>query len=124
MLISDCSSDVCSSDLQQWAPLAALIVGVEHEALGVIALQQHHPARRHAVLADRRQSHGGGVVRLGSLGLGQPGGKDVQRVGRSIRSDFHAIRSEEHTSGLQSLMRISYDVFCLTKQTYHLSSHK
>src|SRR3546814_2494475 len=25
-------------------------------------------------------------------------------------------RSEEHTSELQSLMRISYDVFCLTKQ--------
>src|SRR3546814_8407571 len=31
----------------------------------------------------------------------------------------HAIdRSEEHTSELQSLMRISYAVFCLKKQTY------
>src|SRR3546814_6365201 len=30
-------------------------------------------------------------------------------------------RSEEHTSELQSLMRISYDVFCLTKKTTHLS---
>src|SRR3546814_9501884 len=28
-----------------------------------------------------------------------------------------AARSEEHTSELQSLMRISYDVFCLTKKT-------
>src|SRR3546814_5298432 len=28
-------------------------------------------------------------------------------------------RSEEHTSELQSLMRISYAVFCLNKQTYH-----
>src|SRR3546814_9029254 len=28
-------------------------------------------------------------------------------------------RSEEHTSELQSLMRISYAVFCLTKKTYH-----
>src|SRR3546814_7625298 len=28
-----------------------------------------------------------------------------------------AIRSEEHTSELQSLMRISYAVFCLTKKT-------
>src|SRR3546814_8747005 len=27
-------------------------------------------------------------------------------------------RSEEHTSELQSLMRISYDVFCLTKKKY------
>src|SRR3546814_1006976 len=29
-----------------------------------------------------------------------------------------AIRSEEHTSELQSLMRISYAVFCLTQKTY------
>src|SRR3546814_7768787 len=28
-------------------------------------------------------------------------------------------RSEEHTSELQSLMRISYDVFCLKKKKYH-----
>src|SRR3546814_5678303 len=30
----------------------------------------------------------------------------------------HALRSEEHTSELQSLMRISYAVFCLKKTTY------
>src|SRR3546814_1864807 len=29
----------------------------------------------------------------------------------------HAVRSEEHTSELQSLMRISYAVFCLKKKT-------
>src|SRR3546814_1735307 len=29
----------------------------------------------------------------------------------------HVTRSEEHTSELQSLMRISYAVFCLTKKT-------
>src|SRR3546814_9104244 len=29
------------------------------------------------------------------------------------------LRSEEHTSELQSLMRISYAVFCLKKKTYH-----
>src|SRR3546814_6253495 len=29
---------------------------------------------------------------------------------------FHAVRSEEHTSELQSLMRISYAVFCLNKK--------
>src|SRR3546814_2505591 len=29
------------------------------------------------------------------------------------------IRSEEHTSELQSLMRISYAVFCLKKKTHH-----
>src|SRR3546814_7795461 len=30
---------------------------------------------------------------------------------------LHVLRSEEHTSELQSLMRISYAVFCLTKKT-------
>src|SRR3546814_8594897 len=30
----------------------------------------------------------------------------------------HLLRSEEHTSELQSLMRISYAVFCLKKKTY------
>src|SRR3546814_4603961 len=30
-----------------------------------------------------------------------------------------AVRSEEHTSELQSLMRISYAVFCLTKKNTH-----
>src|SRR3546814_3180999 len=38
--------------------------------------------------------------------------------GRTIRP-----RSEEHTSELQSLMRISYAVFCLKKQTSVLTSH-
>src|SRR3546814_4721003 len=35
-----------------------------------------------------------------------------------------ADRSEEHTSELQSLMRISYAVFCLKKKKYNQASHK
>src|SRR3546814_8599694 len=38
------------------------------------------------------------------------------RTGSSIASET---RSEEHTSELQSLMRISYAVFCLNKKTTH-----
>src|SRR3546814_6179368 len=44
-------------------------------------------------------------------------------VGTAITMDaavkyiFRLIRSEEHTSELQSLMRISYDVFCLNTKT-------
>src|SRR3546814_2199084 len=38
----------------------------------------------------------------------------------STSSFFYQRRSEEHTSDLQSLMRISYAVFCLKKQTYLL----
>src|SRR3546814_3915386 len=33
-------------------------------------------------------------------------------------------RSEEHTSELQSLMRISYAVFCLKKKTQAITEHK
>src|SRR3546814_6728037 len=36
--------------------------------------------------------------------------------GRFIKAITHRIRSEEHTSELQSLMRISYAVFCLKKK--------
>src|SRR3546814_3047883 len=41
----------------------------------------------------------------------------VQRLMHRLRSDAEAkLRSEEHTSELQSLMRISYAVFCLKKK--------
>src|SRR3546814_6929325 len=38
------------------------------------------------------------------------------RTGRYFLSNGHSHRSEEHTSELQSLMRISYAVFCLKKK--------
>src|SRR3546814_10270732 len=53
----------------------------------------------------------------------------VGRVERSFAGQFldrGLVRSEEHTSELQSLMRISYAVFCLKKKNKHtkvLSSH-
>src|SRR3546814_10638245 len=49
--------------------------------------------------------------------LGQ-GAARVLRRRRRVRSDLQEIngRSEEHTSELQSLMRISYAVFCLKKK--------
>src|SRR3546814_5452004 len=35
--------------------------------------------------------------------------------------EFNEQRSEEHTSELQSLMRISYAVFCLKKKTHYIN---
>src|SRR3546814_9903828 len=57
----------------------------------------------------------------------QPAGARTFAIGDSsscIRR-FAVARSEEHTSELQSLMRISYAVFCLKKQTKstHLTTH-
>src|SRR3546814_10762777 len=42
----------------------------------------------------------------------------LTELGARMRQDAQrSMRSEEHTSELQSLMRISYDVFCLKKKT-------
>src|SRR3546814_8156401 len=42
----------------------------------------------------------------------------LQRLGEELHADLPpGVRSEEHTSELQSLMRISYAVFCLKKKT-------
>src|SRR3546814_5573578 len=42
---------------------------------------------------------------------------DRLRAARTEREHYTGTRSEEHTSELQSLMRISYAVFCLKKKT-------
>src|SRR3546814_2952011 len=54
-------------------------------------------------------------------------GHNWQDYGRTISHEVQAlgnVRSEEHTSELQSLMRISYAVFCLKKKkiTLHILS--
>src|SRR3546814_2580245 len=51
--------------------------------------------------------------------VGQPGEcARLQRRGADFLEADRAERSEEHTSELQSLMRISYPVFCLKKKTH------
>src|SRR3546814_4756911 len=40
----------------------------------------------------------------------------------SLKAEYEAKRSEEHTSELQSLMRISYAVFCLKKKNYTITN--
>src|SRR3546814_3687988 len=44
------------------------------------------------------------------------GGSDVSRPQRNL---IASLRSEEHTSELQSLMRISYAAFCLKKKKHN-----
>src|SRR3546814_7061338 len=94
MRISDWSSDVCSSDLQLSFDGQNEIGGAAHETVA-------REGRRRQGQAERR--HDGDVQN-----------REDQPAGR-VSTDDRA-RSEEHTSELQSLMRISYAVFCLKKK--------
>src|SRR3546814_9030119 len=108
--ISDCSSDGCSADLaERVAERRRLAATLQPGAVGRLAVvvPVAHPVPR-APLA------------LALLDIGHG------RIMRRFRPPSHAsIRSEEHTSELQSLMRISYAVFCLNKkkQTTTRSTH-
>src|SRR3546814_3704483 len=64
--------------------------------------------------AEDTQPHAKGTNRA-FLGNRRGPGDDVGRADPSDRARFET-RSEEHTSELQSLMRISYAVFCLKKK--------
>src|SRR3546814_5856126 len=57
-----------------------------------------------------------GKVRLSMRLVDQETGEDLPDT-RPPREEREPRRSEEHTSELQSLMRISYAVFCLKKKT-------
>src|SRR3546814_1893794 len=96
MRISDWSSDVCSSDL-------LAVDRADRHALAVRLERLHCPAVACALRIDR------GIGRGAALAL-------LLRRGPPHRLREVAERSEEHTSELQSLMRISYAVFCLKKK--------
>src|SRR3546814_2458082 len=111
MLISDWSSDVCSSDLEEF--------GLEADFRRVALFRAEGRSGRF------RDGAGGGVHR--EVGRCQSRRPAAALISRGIGGiDHHAaiemifraepVRSEEHTSELQSLMRISYAVFCLKKK--------
>src|SRR3546814_3655336 len=104
ILISDWSSDVCSSDLVR--ALNALTVRSASIPLMVAGRVPFN-------VSDAAVFSGFTNVIWMSLYL------DVYaaKFNRTRRSNSSVFRSEEHTSELQSLMRISYAVFCLKKKT-------
>src|SRR3546814_5276265 len=113
MRISDWSSDVCSSDLrivllpsfspENWLTQCAsaqvtnafVVPTMLTRIIAHIEETQAHPE----LPALRALAYGGGKM-------------PVQVIDRALA----LFRSEEHTSELQSLMRISYAVFCLKKK--------
>src|SRR3546814_9958192 len=110
MRISDWSSDVCSSDLRQFreATLRSVAPAVRFVSSGGWTRTTNQEPWRHE-----------GAWALGCAPL-------VCRAGGSCRlfrvhPCLRNTRSEEHTSELQSLMRISYAVFCLKKKNTELT---
>src|SRR3546814_6567383 len=101
MRISDWSSDVCSSDLEQpSSALTQLYSSFRKLSVGIgsplcLRTASCH-ARCHPPIAS--------PVWTSICAVGLPNGKTA------------LARSEEHTSELQSLMRNSYAVFCLKKK--------
>src|SRR3546814_10482191 len=98
MRISDWSSDVCSSDL-------SIISFTGKDLL------RHGPGLQCVTF----------LAQLGARLLQQVGQLDGVGIGAAWNL---SARSEEHTSELQSLMRISYAVFCLKKKNQHRSPTK
>src|SRR3546814_3354323 len=104
MRISDWSSDVCSSDLQHLIRLREWDED-RHAALGEELTEKVRTAAKEGEA-------------VGALGQSKPSVREMFE-GVFKEPDWRVIeqrRSEEHTSELQSLMRISYAVFCLKKK--------
>src|SRR3546814_9462286 len=136
MRISDWSSDVCSSDLCHAATVSDA-ASAEHRnpiANGIDHLgdQRYRPDRRivpAAIVALRDDHVDPRLYNLQCMfdfahhchddrAVGVKAVHPRSGIAQSRRIDG---RSEEHTSELQSLMRISYAVFCLKKKK---SKHK
>src|SRR3546814_3850294 len=113
MRISDWSSDVCSSDLHV----------DDADSAPCDAIQTHPGSPDDCPCPGRRLCRGPGpyCLRPSCIPRNGDGRRPLRLRTRQFRpAGGHVPRSEEHTSELQSLMRISYAVFCLTKKIKQL----
>src|SRR3546814_5237646 len=127
MRISDWSSDVCSSDLRRFevADQTQHIRGQQTADRASRIDSRHDPAFGTEDEAGCLETDGI-VIDEGTGGrgnrpcIGTVGDRKTEPVLFDKRPRLfpivHRYRSEEHTSELQSLMRISYAVFCLKKK--------
>src|SRR3546814_9932150 len=131
MRISDWSSDVCPSDLEfgreRIADRAAggqsdHVAAVEHRQrdgiadVGELAFPEQQHELAHVQQAPLHARVPGWIV-----GDGDVAGALVERLEQLVvvqSLHVEGDRSEEHTSELQSLMRTTYAVFCLTKKPF------
>src|SRR3546814_3950809 len=111
MRISDWSSDVCSSDLGTKRADAVIGAPIAHHAHRAHR-QQHRKGLPYRVVKSRLAD----FLQIDGVGLAQYVAALLGHLTRNTDGEAGAGRSEEHTSELQSLMRISYAVFCLKKK--------
>src|SRR3546814_3475750 len=113
MRISDWSSDVCSSDLGRGRLRRRLRLR-KPERQGQLRLRRelHRLKNGPCLSVERSTLRAGARVRRAARTSPSARPSDAG----SATSASPALRSEEHTSELQSLMRISYAVFCLKKK--------
>src|SRR3546814_2675405 len=131
MRISDWSSDVCSSDLVPCHLSFLRSAGERQQRLDervedrIDAEEEDREHRGHD--DDHHRGHhrlaAVGPHHFPGLGLNLPDELDRGRF-RPVRCSSNETekRSEEHTSELQSLMRISYAVFCFTKTNQDMTN--
>src|SRR3546814_9475386 len=114
MRISDWSSDVCSSDLHARAAI--------HRGISVVIGTSGLTAADYDALDAEARKAGVGVLAAGNFSLTAALVQHFALIAARHIGHFEVIdyakRSEEHTSELQSLMRISYAVFCLKKKNH------
>src|SRR3546814_3013009 len=105
MRISDWSSDVCSSDLMLFSEDRLVHKDASYGSIEVICGSMFSGKTEELIRRMRR-------AQLANL--------PVEIFKPAMDTRYHDTdRSEEHTSELQSLMRISYAVFCLKKKKTH-----
>src|SRR3546814_7877021 len=109
MRISDWSSDVCSSDLL--AALKRKLFPAQADVVHAVTELLVDRGERAAIVNGEM---GCGKTTVGIATAAMLNAEGYRRT--LVLSPPHLVRSEEHTSELQSLMRNSYAVFCLTTQ--------
>src|SRR3546814_5020675 len=146
MRISDWSSDVCSSDLTDAASWNNAIAAAVEAFGGLTTLSNTagiiHPGGFEeesiegwnkmvavnqtaiflgikAAIPELVKSGNGSIINISSLIGMFPTAGNASYCATKAAVDRKSTRSEEHTSELQSLMRISYAVFCMKNNTFH-----
>src|SRR3546814_3495574 len=122
MRMSGWSSDVCSSDLRAWQCAAEYQRARQFLELPVTVQdrQGRRDARAFCRQHDLRRWRTGRCREDEAFQPAVPAQRICQHIVLLRRG---ARRSEEHTSELQSFMRISYDVFCFKKKKSHTKTN-